>query len=565
MSYHQMGYRPPQTPPLKKRRVSERTGHASMPSEGPVLETTYASAPMPSAPRPATDAIRKAGAREQVKQQKQRAAGRAPEHPGPKRRRRKVPPLAIIFSVLLLAVIGLTVFTFFSDPGRSDLFFEGVYIGEFHVGGMTREQATAALESQEQQVVAQWQLSLRCETPTAAGAEQGSVMQTITAQDIGLHVELTGQIDDAWKVGRTGSLNERKRTVNALKHEPYHATGGVQYDPARLTQILNEMRDSVSSDPVDATAAFTPEEEQPFAFVDEIPGLSLDVEALQAQIEQYIVSLQSTEIEVQPVLIAPKVTRAALQANLTCIVVVNTNISYRSEAGRNENIRIALGRLNGLMVLPDERVSFNKIVGRRNNPNNNYQEALEIAYGEYVTGIGGGVCQVSTTLYQAVLRAGLKIEERKAHAIPSDYADKGQDATVSDNGADFVFRNNTEYPIYIRARMTEGTDRNKTKRCEVSVYGRALPDGARYVLESRQIGGDIQPDPEKELIQDKKQQYVRYVDEQKEVAPKRVGYNVEVFLVEVRSDNMEVSRTKIGEDLYKPRPAQVYVGTLQRD
>lgn len=536
-----------------------------MSPEGAAKVAPYASAPLPSAPRPATEATRKAGVREEGKQQKQRATVRPSDHPAPQRRRRKVPPLAIIFSVLLLAVIGLVVFTFVSDPSRTDSFFDGVYIGDLHVGGMTREQAFAALEDQEQQVASQWQLRLRYEKPAQTGVGQESAVQTVTAQDIGLRVELTAQIEDAWKVGRTGSLNERKRAVRALQTEPYHATGGVQYDPAYLTQVLSAVGGAMSREPVDATAAFTPEEEQPFAFVDEIPGLSLDVGALQAQIEPYIASLQSAEIEVQPVVIAPKVTRAALQANLTCIVVVNTNISYRSTEGRNENIRIALGRLNGLMVLPDERVSFNKIVGRRNNPNNNYQEALEIAYGEYVLGVGGGVCQVSTTLYQAVLRAGLKIEERSAHAIPSDYADKGQDATVSDNGADFVFRNNTDYPIYIRARMTEGTDRNKTKRCEVSVYGRALPDGARYVLESRQIGGDLYPDPEKEYIQDKKQQYVRYVDEEKEVAAKRIGYNVEVFLVEVRSDNMEISRTKIGEDLYKPRPAQVYVGTLQRD
>jgi vancomycin resistance protein YoaR len=349
-----------------------------------------------------------------------------------------------------------------------------------------------------------------------------------------------------------------------LRHAPYYTSGGLSYDAATLTALAEQVRAAVETAPVDATAGFDPESEEPFTYVDEVNGKQVDTAALVEELEQNVLSLRGGAIDVRTTDVPPKVTRAALQANLTCIAVVTTPIASSSTEGRNANVRIGLDRINGLMVTPDERVSFNKIAGRRADPKNGYQEALEIAYGEYVTGIGGGICQVSTTLYQAVLRAGLKVEERSAHAIPSNYADKGQDATVSDNGADFVFRNNTEYPMYFRARLVEDT-KAKTKRCEIAVYGRPLPNGLRYTLESRQIGRDLEPDPDKVYIPDKQQQYVTYKDEEKEVAPKRVGYHVETYLVELRSDGMEVGRQLISEDVYNPRPAQVYQGTQVRE
>ncbi|MDR3050469.1 MAG: VanW family protein, partial [Oscillospiraceae bacterium] len=193
---------------------------------------------------------------------------------------------------------------------------------------------------------------------------------------------------------------------------------------------------------------------------------------------------------------------------------------------------------------------------------NGYQEAPEIAYGEYVTGVGGGVCQVSTTLYQAILRSRLKVEKRECHAIPSNYAPMGQDATVSDNGADFIFRNDTSYPVYIRARITTGTDRSKTKRCEISIYGRSLPDGIRYTLESRQLQ-EIQPGPPK-YVADKKHEYVYYTDEEVEYLKARTGYKVEVYLVE-QKDGVEQDRRLITTDVYNPRATVIYRGTESRD
>ncbi len=471
-------------------------------------------------------------------------------------RRKKMPPVILFFVVVLgTAVLVLGAFTakMMLDVNEQgdNVFYQGVYVANVPLGGMTVEQAQQALQSMEQSQLDDWAVTLQFPSDT----------KQIKAAHIDLHMDLGQQLTAAWNVGRSGSLIERQRVINGLKVEPFHTQGGISFNEAKLDSILSELAKGIKRDPVDATATFTPEEEHPFSFTDEVPGRALDVTPLKDQIMQAVYSLQSVTIEPQLTYTQPQQTKAGLQNNMTCIVVVTTEISNKSEPGRNENIRVALERLNGTRLMPKEKASTNKIFGKRTK-GNGYQEAPEIAYGEYVPGVGGGVCQVSTTLYQAVLRSGLEVINRERHSIPSNYAKKGQDATVSDNGADLVFRNNTDFPIYIRGRMTQASDKAKTLRCEVSIYGRALPDGIRYVLDSRQLR-EI-PMPEEVQRADKDQKYgLYYVDEQT-LVPGRVGYEVETYLV-AQKDGLEVSRELINTDIYPERAPVLWYGTHQRE
>ncbi|HML47451.1 MAG TPA: VanW family protein, partial [Clostridia bacterium] len=98
------------------------------------------------------------------------------------------------------------------------------------------------------------------------------------------------------------------------------------------------------------------------------------------------------------------------------------------------------------------KVSFNEVVGKRTDANG-YQQALEIVNGVYVMGYGGGICQASSTLYNAAVQAGLDILERNQHGLKVNYLDYGYDATVADRGKDLTFRNNTGQDIIISARM----------------------------------------------------------------------------------------------------------------
>jgi vancomycin resistance protein YoaR len=115
---------------------------------------------------------------------------------------------------------------------------------------------------------------------------------------------------------------------------------------------------------------------------------------------------------------------------------------------RVHNLRVASNAINNVIVYPGQSFSFNTWVGPRLEKNG-YKEAPVVVAGELVPGIGGGVCQVSSTLYNAVLLANLRVVKRHNHSLPSAYIAMGRDATVVDNGQDFIFENNLNTPVLL--------------------------------------------------------------------------------------------------------------------
>lgn len=152
----------------------------------------------------------------------------------------------------------------------------------------------------------------------------------------------------------------------------------------------------------------------------------------------------------------PKHTTEELRAKLFNGTLATYTTKYNSgQRDRSANIAIAAEKLNGVIILPGETFSFNTTVGKRTAANG-FKPAAEYQNGKTVTGIGGGTCQVSTTLYSAVLKANLQIVSRRNHSMSVSYVPLGQDATVTDSGTDFKFKNNTEYPIKLKTSTGSG-------------------------------------------------------------------------------------------------------------
>jgi len=134
---------------------------------------------------------------------------------------------------------------------------------------------------------------------------------------------------------------------------------------------------------------------------------------------------------------------------------------------RKNNIKLALESLDGVCINPGEIFSFNDIVGERSSARG-YESAKIISRGEFVDAIGGGVCQVSTTLYNAALLAGLDIIEVNSHSLRIGYIEPGFDAMVNSGSSDLKFRNNTEYPIMLATS-------NNNDTCKICIYGEKNP------------------------------------------------------------------------------------------
>lgn len=133
-----------------------------------------------------------------------------------------------------------------------------------------------------------------------------------------------------------------------------------------------------------------------------------------------------------------------------------TSLGGRNASGRVKNIELASQKLNGTVLLPGEVLSFNTILGDSNDPRSGWQLATVIVGKKFVDGYGGGICQVSSTLYNSVLNAGLQVKERYTHSLPVGYVRPGQDATVSYPELDFRFVNSGNAPIRVETYVQNG-------------------------------------------------------------------------------------------------------------
>lgn len=221
-----------------------------------------------------------------------------------------------------------------------------------------------------------------------------------------------------------------------------------------------------------------------FVFEGESTGISIDQEKLAQDIEAALKAKKfDAAITASASQVQPEISVASAKEKYKTIGTYTTKTTANKK--RNTNVRLACEALNGTIVQPGQEISFNDTVGERTEAKG-YQGAAAYNNGEVVQEIGGGVCQVSTTLYNAVLRAGLKISVRRSHTFEPSYVTPGQDATVSWGGPDFKFINNSNTAIGIRARYADQT-------CTVSVYGiPILEDGVTYSLDSTKVA-DLDP------------------------------------------------------------------------
>lgn len=178
--------------------------------------------------------------------------------------------------------------------------------------------------------------------------------------------------------------------------------------------------------------------------------------------DQYV-SAQTQPVE-QPVFYdKPALTKHQMKLIATFTKKKNGQLgSYYTEmnptlVNRVANIKKAVDMIDGQTLKPGELFSYNATVGNSNLPENGWLQAGVIVNGSLVEGYGGGICQVSSTLFNAVDKAGLTIVERHSHSLPIKYVPSGRDATVAYGILDFVFRNSLDHPVKIKAKVYDDT------------------------------------------------------------------------------------------------------------
>ena len=224
-----------------------------------------------------------------------------------------------------------------------------------------------------------------------------------------------------------------------------------------------------------------------FTFSEGTNGMVIDQEHLAQAIVDAIQAREydkTNEASVKEV--SPELTAAQLKDKYKTIATYTTTTT--SNSNRNENIRLACEAVNGTILNPGQEFSFNETTGARTEAKG-YKPATAYLNGEVVQEPGGGVCQVSSTLYNAVVFAGLKSTERHAHSYEPSYVTPGEEAAVSYGGPDFKFVNNSDYPIAIKTSFAN-------RELTISIYGvQILPDGTKIRMESKKTSELDPPEP----------------------------------------------------------------------
>ena len=467
---------------------------------------------------------------------------------------------AVIVVVVALVMGGMTLKENNSRHERvsayNNRFCDGVFVDGIHLGGMTQQQAIDAVTASAQQRLQAWNVRL---------TSDGGLVRTIKASDLGMTVNVNEALEEAWAQGHSSSdVNERLAAMDALMENPYHGyTALPSGDTSVIDKILYDLADVVYTQPKDAyVSAYNPNAHSyPFVIEPEVDGYYLDVEPIKQEMYEMVAEMRSGSIELVPQTLKPSVTEADLRKQRTLRGSATTEISTTSTAGRTANIERAFQLINGTVLKPGESFSFNNIVGAR-SAKNGFHLAIEYAYGQEREGYGGGVCQASTTIYLAAVRANMNITKREPHSDKVNYTEYGLDATVNIDGKkiDLTFKNSTASNVYI---MTYLVHANGHWNCKVDIYGEAHEEGVTYDLVAETV--EILPPPElPEYVEDKDGTRVVYIDDEPVLKRKASeGVIVETFKVKYLN-KVEVERTYVARDTYKAKSEQYWVGITER-
>ena len=438
------------------------------------------------------------------------------------------------------------------------VFLDNVSVDGIDLSGKTWAEGSQLVWNQINQKQNGWYVRLR----NARGD-----YKDITAQTLGLSFDPTAALEAAWAIGHDSSMNifEMQQEIELAKTTANAFSSAEQTaDTTPIDTILSTLEKAAYRSPTDAyLISFNPDDEKnPFTYQYETYGQRLNTQALREQILQMVQNLESGEILLETETLYPTVTVAELSKNVQLLCRAVTPISTSSTEDRTENIRIAFGKINGMVMEDGDKFSFNKVVGRR-SLDNGFLPAVEYVYGAESMGIGGGVCQASTTVYLAAIQSGMTITSREPHSMAVSYTSLGMDATVSDTRGreiDFAFRNKSGSPIYIAAHVIKSPTNKRNLLCEVRIYGKSL-ENKTYKLEAQTVK-TIEKPVEPIMKEDKDQTFVTYIDETHTVKG-REGYVVDAYLV-TYENGTEVAREKVSTDTYPAKADTVYYGTEMR-
>ena len=333
--------------------------------------------------------------------------------------------LGIILSVCFIFIGTLTVII------NGDKICKNTYINDTNIGELTKEQASEKLKNIYNEDNIEFKYNDK--------------KFIVLAKEIDFYYDIDNTVEQAYGLNRKGSfIDNLKITINSLRGYKNTLKLSINYNKDKLKSYIEGLSKDINVSMKNASIKI---ENSNIKIQKDEEGVNLQVdESLNNAINE--LEKGNTLINLVVEKIQPDVKEESLEKVDTILGTYSTKFDS-SVSGRSHNVALAAKSTSDVLLMPGESFSYNKHTGSRTT-SNGYKNAPVIVQGVVQEGVGGGVCQVSSTLYNAVLYAGLEIESIKNHSIPSSYVPKGRDATVSDGAIDFIFKNNLKYPVYIK-------------------------------------------------------------------------------------------------------------------
>ena len=536
---------------------------------------------------------------------------RVAENPNPKKK------IALIAAgsaavVLLGGYLGLCAWV-----GGSPDILKGVSVAGVPVGGMSRQEALAALDENLGQVSGQVTLPL----------EYGHWAGEITAAAV--HADEQATAEKAWQTGREhfllqggaylahllgaendldlalawtdagraeleekmdeadllvgGSLTNASYAVEGDKLMLTKGITGVTIDretaePMVMTAMTEAVSDamqggSAAVEPVVLPAHETTPQEPDFdAMYQELhaEAKSAEIDPETLEVSDHVVGVdfdvnqaktlfdaaaEGETVEIPLTITQPEETREGLEGKLFRDLLGEGTSRVGGSANRKSNVKLSAQACNGVVLMPGEVFSYNNTTGSR-TADKGYLGAPVYSGGASVEGIGGGICQTSSTIYYAVLHTTLEIVERHAHMYAVGYVPDGMDATVWYGSSDFRFKNNTNYPVKV---VTESYDKNGSRFLTVKIYG--TNEDGRYAVPERVQYDYIQPTTQYKADASVPRGTTR-VDS---VQNAYVGLKAQTYRYIYAEDGTLLEKQDMGVSSYKMRPRTILYNPADGD
>ncbi len=427
----------------------------------------------------------------------------------------KKPLIITAIALAVVLILGITAACIASSTLSRDKIYQGVFIGDLDVSNLTQDEVKAKITEHFTGPL-EGTIILKCE----------NIEKEITLTDLIASLDVDATAQEAYSIGRNGNMFERLKTINNTKKNKTVITPIIRCDEKLLEACLKEIagqlknagrdteftvgeneliitrgvpgnyinipeaillfkksaydlrgnsltlkaeeitpaepnakeiHDKLSGDPIDAGYKI---ENQRLIVIDDKPGISFDVDTVQAIIDQ----TDGDTITVPVTVTRANITSETLHSHLFPDQLGTYTTRYNAgDVSRSYNVSLASQKINEVVLAPGDIFSYNDTVGPR-TVERGFKIANVYVGNKVEPGVGGGICQVSTTLFNAVVYADLEIVYRTNHSLPVTYAPLGRDATVAYGSIDFKFKNNTNNPVKIVASASGGAN-------VVSIYG----------------------------------------------------------------------------------------------